>query len=120
MFRQAGYSRAIAVDVADIEHRLRKLENRLERLGSRATANASQAVDRVSDVLASALSDISERFRGGAGSMSDEALKFGGEAARLGNDAVRRLSAEVKHRPLMALAIVATVGILLGLSSRRR
>jgi hypothetical protein len=40
------------------------------------------------------------------------------EAAKLGNDALRRLSNEVEHRPLITLAIAVGVGILVGLASR--
>jgi hypothetical protein len=43
--------------------------------------------------------------------MSDEAAKFG-------NDALRRLSNEVEHRPLVTLAVAVGVGILVGLASR--
>jgi ElaB/YqjD/DUF883 family membrane-anchored ribosome-binding protein len=119
MFRQAGYSHAVAVDVAEIERRLHAIEKRLERVGGGAPANASRAVDRVGEVVATALSEIAERFRGGAGSVGDEAMKIGSDAAKFGNDALRRVSDEVKHRPLVALAIVAGLGVLLGLSSRR-
>jgi ElaB/YqjD/DUF883 family membrane-anchored ribosome-binding protein len=40
------------------------------------------------------------------------------EAAKLGNDALRRLSNEVEHRPLVTLAVAIGVGILVGLASR--
>ncbi|HMF26015.1 MAG TPA: hypothetical protein VKG24_28370, partial [Pseudolabrys sp.] len=40
------------------------------------------------------------------------------EAAKLGNDALRRLSNEVEHRPLVTLAVAVGVGILVGLASR--
>ena len=39
MFSQSGYSRAMSADLAEIERRLRALEKRLERAGSR-TARA--------------------------------------------------------------------------------
>ena len=54
------------------------------------------------------LSSIADRFRGGADSMSDE-------AAKLGNDALRRLSNEVEHRPLVTLAVAVGVGIVVGI-----
>jgi hypothetical protein len=37
------------------------------------------------------------------------------EAAKLGNDALRRLSNEVEHRPLVTLAVAVGVGILVGI-----
>jgi ElaB/YqjD/DUF883 family membrane-anchored ribosome-binding protein len=119
MFGQSGYSRAISTDIGEIERRLRSLEQRLERVGGRTSASAAQAADRVGETVASALSSMAERFRGGANSMSDEAAKIGSEAAKLGNDALRRISNEVEHRPLVTLAVAVGVGILVGLASHR-
>jgi ElaB/YqjD/DUF883 family membrane-anchored ribosome-binding protein len=51
--------------------------------------------------------------------MSDEASKFGGEAAKLGNDALRRLSKEVAERPFVTLALAIGAGLLVGFASRR-
>ena len=84
------------------------------------SASAAQAADRVGETIASALTSMAERFRGGAGSMGDEAARIGSEAAKLGNDALRRLSDEVEHRPLVTLAVAVGVGILVGLASHRR
>jgi len=124
MFHQAGYSRAIAADIGEIDRRLRALERTLERVGGRASASAGQAADRLGEAVASALSTIADRFRNGAGSMGDEAVrlgnKFGGEAAKLGDVALRRLSDEVEHRPLVTLAVAVGVGILVGLATHRR
>ena len=127
MFRQSGYSRAISADLGEIERRLRSLEQQLERVGSRTSASATQAADRVGEIIASALSGIAERFRGGANTFGDETAKIGSEAARLGNeaakvgnDALRRLANEVEHRPLVTLAVAVGVGVLIGLASQRR
>jgi ElaB/YqjD/DUF883 family membrane-anchored ribosome-binding protein len=123
MFRQSGYSRVIAADMGDIERRLRtlerQLERQLERLGER-TSGAAQAADRVGEGIASALTSIAERFRGGASSVSDEAARIGNEAAELGNEALRRASREVERHPLVVLAVAVGVGILIGLASHRR
>ena len=78
-----------------------------------------QATDRVGEIIATALGDAADRFRGGARSVGDEAARFGQEAARVGNDALRRISEEVEHRPLFMLAIAAGVGFLVGLAGRR-
>ena len=77
-----------------------------------------QTADHVGDTIASALSGVAERFRSGA--MSEDAARIGDEAVRLGNDALRRLSREVEHRPLVTLAVAVGVGILVGLISNRR
>jgi ElaB/YqjD/DUF883 family membrane-anchored ribosome-binding protein len=116
---QSGYSRATSPNVGEIERRLRSIEQRLERAGGRASASAVQTADHVGETIASALSSIADRFRRGANSMSDEAAKIGSGTAKLGNDALRRLSKEVEHRPLVTLAVAVSVGILVGLAIRR-
>ncbi len=120
MFPRSGYSRAISAEFGEIEQRLRALERQLERVGGRSAASAAQSADRVGETIASALNGMAERFRGGANSMRDEAAKIGSEAAKLGNAALRRLSNEVEHRPLVTLAVAVGVGLLVGLASQRR
>jgi ElaB/YqjD/DUF883 family membrane-anchored ribosome-binding protein len=123
MFRQSGNSRAISADIGEIERRLRAIEHRLERAGGRASASAAQAADQVGESIAAAFGNIAERFRGSAASVSDEAVKIGGhaakEAAKLGHGALRRISQEVEHRPLVTLAVAVGVGVLVGLASHR-
>ncbi len=111
MLGQSGYSRTMLPNVREIETRLRSLEQQLERVGDRTSASTAEVVERVGAAIAPVLNDIADRFRGGAHSMSDE-------AAKLGNDALRRLSNEVEHRPLVTLAVAVGVGILVGLASR--
>ena len=106
MLGQSGYSRAMLPNVRGIERRLRSLEQQLERVGGR-----TEVAERAGAAIAPVLSSIADRFRGGTHSMSDE-------AAKLGNDALRRLSNEVEHRPLITLAVAVGVGILVGLASR--
>jgi len=98
-------------NVREIERRLRSLEQQLERVGDRTSVSTAEVVERVGAAIAPVLSSIADRFRGGAPSMSDE-------AAKLGNDALRRLSNEVEHRPLITLAAAVSVGVLVGLASR--
>ncbi len=69
-----------------------------------------------------ALSDLVDRFRGGARSVGGEATRFGQDAARfgheatkLGGDALRRVSTEIERRPLVTVAIAVGVGLLIGL-----
>jgi ElaB/YqjD/DUF883 family membrane-anchored ribosome-binding protein len=120
MLGRNGYSRATSAHVGEIERRLRTIERRLERAGGRASASATQTVDHVGEVVASALSGIAERFRGDASGMAQEAARFGSAAAKVGNNALHRLSEEVEHRPLVTLAVAVGVGILVGLASHRR
>jgi ElaB/YqjD/DUF883 family membrane-anchored ribosome-binding protein len=116
MFSRSGYSRAIA-DIGDVEQRLRALERRLERIGGRSAAGATQAVDRAGEVIASTLSGVAEALRGRANSMGNDVARLGGEAAKLGDRALRRVADEVEHRPLITLAVAVGVGILVGLAS---
>ena len=111
MLGQSGYSRAVPPNVRGIERRLRLLEQQLERAGGRTSASTAEVAERAAAAIVPVLSSIANRFRGGTHSMSDE-------AAKLGNDALRRLSNEVEHRPLVTLAVAVGVGILVGLASR--
>ena len=111
MLGQSGSSRAMLPNVRGIERRLRSLEQQLERVGGRTSASTAEVAERAGAAIAPVLSSIADRFRGGTHSMSDE-------AAKLGNDALRRLSNEVEHRPLVTLAVAVGVGILVGLASR--
>jgi ElaB/YqjD/DUF883 family membrane-anchored ribosome-binding protein len=111
MLGQSGYSRAMLPNVRDIERRLRSLEQQLERVGDRTSESTAEIAERVGAAIAPVLSSIADQFRGGAHSMGDE-------VAKLGNDVLRRLSNEIKHRPLVTLAVAVGVGILVGLASR--
>lgn len=112
MFRQSGNSSAIFGNIREIEGRLRTLERQLEGVGSRASTNAGLVAESIGEAVASALSSMSDRLRGGAKTV-------GSDAAKAGSYALRRLSAEVEDRPLIMLAVALGVGILLGLSAQR-
>ena len=105
---------------ADLDRLLQDLEQRLTRLSRIASRAAPGAVDRVSDVVVTALNDMADRFRGPARRVRGEASEFGDEALRIGNDALRKLTREIEHRPLLLLALAVGVGALaVGLLSRR-
>jgi ElaB/YqjD/DUF883 family membrane-anchored ribosome-binding protein len=112
MFRRSAHSAAISANLREIDGRLRALERHLQRVGSRTSTNAAVAAEGIGEAVASALSSMAERLRGGATSV-------GSEAAKIGNDALRRLSDEVENRPLVVLAVAVGVGILVGLSFQR-
>jgi ElaB/YqjD/DUF883 family membrane-anchored ribosome-binding protein len=109
----------MSANLGEIERRLRSLEHRLKQAGVRVSAKADHTADHLGDAIASVLSSIADRFRGDAGSMIDPA-KIGTAAAKVGNDALRRLSREVEYRPLATLAIAVCMGILVGLAIHRR
>jgi ElaB/YqjD/DUF883 family membrane-anchored ribosome-binding protein len=118
MFHQR--SSAFAPSISAIEGRLRALEGELERVGRkagrRAAANASVAGDHIGDAIASAVTEIVDRFRSGRRFAGDEAVRFGNEASKLGNNALERVASEVEHRPLITLAVAIGVGILIGMA----
>jgi ElaB/YqjD/DUF883 family membrane-anchored ribosome-binding protein len=101
----------------EIESRLNSIEQSVRRDGRRL-AKSIPSTDQAGEMVASALNAVAERFRGI--SVGDEAARLGNEAAKYGNYAVRRVSKEVAHRPLIALGIAVGVGVLLGLASSRR
>jgi ElaB/YqjD/DUF883 family membrane-anchored ribosome-binding protein len=125
MFHQR--SSAFAPNIVAIEGRLRALEDELERFGRkagrRASAGMSTAADRVGDAVASAVSEIVDRLRSGGRTASDEALRFGNDAAkfgaRVGNDALQRVAEEVEHRPLLTVAVAIGIGILIGMAGTK-
>jgi ElaB/YqjD/DUF883 family membrane-anchored ribosome-binding protein len=117
-------SSAFDRNISALEGRLHALENELERLGRsagrRASAGMSAAGDHVGDAIAAAVAEIVDRFRSGRRLASDEAVRFGNEAAKfgakVGNDALQRVATEVEHRPLVTLAVAIGVGVLIGMA----
>ena len=111
---------AFATNVSAIEGRLRALENELERIGRAAgrhtSAGMSAAGDHVGDAIASAVTEIVDRFRSGRRLAGDEAARFGNKAAKFGNDSLHRMANAVEHRPLVTLAVAVGVGILIGMA----
>src|SRR5262249_61819373 len=99
MFPRSRYSRAISAEFGEMDQRLRALERQLERVGSHSAASAARAAEGVGETVASALNGMAERLRGGAYSLRDEAGKIARPAARLSNDALRRLSKPAAHPP---------------------
>jgi ElaB/YqjD/DUF883 family membrane-anchored ribosome-binding protein len=111
---------AFATNVSAIEGRVRALENELERIartaGRHTSGGMSATGDHVGDAIASAVTEIVDRFRGGRRLAGDQAVLFGNEAAKLGNVALHRMASEVEHRPLVTLAVAVGVGILIGIA----
>jgi hypothetical protein len=87
---------AFAANLPAIEGRLRALENELERIGRAAgrhtSAGMSATGDRVGDAIASAVTEIVDRFRSGGRLAGDEAARFGNKAAKFGNDSLHRMA----------------------------
>ena len=120
MTASSRYTRAISSEVVDIERRLQTLQNGLEKLRARSTANARDTADSLSDALSSALSGWSERFRQGASTLGDQSAALGKDAARYGAAALSQISKETEQRPLIAIAVALGVGILIGMATGAR
>jgi ElaB/YqjD/DUF883 family membrane-anchored ribosome-binding protein len=103
-------------DIAEIEREIsqlmRDLETRVGRLNTLTRRGASHAASEASDFVSDTLSETAERLRNGAHTVTDE-------AARMGNDALRKIEDEIGHRPLLTLAIAAGIGFLAGMANRR-
>jgi len=104
-----GRSRGSRIRASDLQRRIGSLEQQLVRFGGRASARGSEMFD-----------DIAERLRGSTSSMGKEAIRYGNDAAKLGNNALRRLSQEVETRPLPTLVTAVGFGILIALLLHRR
>lgn len=92
------------------------LEKRLRRLSGTARREASGASGEVSDFVSDALSGIMKRVRESA---SDVGKSVADEASHFGSDALKKMTDEVEHRPLLMLGIAAGIGFLAGLANRR-
>ena len=120
MTASSRYTRAISSEVGDIERRLQTLQNGLEKLRARSSANARDTADSLGEVLSSALLGWPDRFRQGAGSLGDQSAAFGKDAARYGAAALGQISKETERRPLVAIAVALGVGILIGMATSAR
>ena len=107
---------AAAEEIAAIEDLMNDLEKRLRRLSGTARGEASGASSDVRDFVSEALERITTRVRDSASGVTHSVAD---EASRLGGDALKKITDEVEHRPLVVLAIAAGIGFLAGLASRR-
>jgi hypothetical protein len=118
MSGSSRFSELVSAEAGEIERRLRALEKRLNVAGARASTNARNTAENLSDAVASALSDWADRFRQGASTVSDQSAALGRDAAKLGTVAVNRIADETGRRPLFALVVAVGVGILIGMTIR--
>jgi len=111
---------------AIVDH-LQAIERELAAMGRqagrRASANASAAGDLIADTVGPILNDIADRFWRGQRAATDSAADLSGRAVRMGgrvgNDALERIAAQAKERPLLTLAVAIGVGVLIGAAGRR-
>ena len=120
MTGSSRYSRAFSSEVGDIERRLQALQRGIDKLGTRASSNARDAADELSEAVSSALSNWADRFRQGASSLGEQSAPFFKDATRYGTSAVSQILKETERRPLFAIAVALSVGVLIGMATRGR
>jgi uncharacterized protein YjbJ (UPF0337 family)/ElaB/YqjD/DUF883 family membrane-anchored ribosome-binding protein len=111
-------TRVISSDIGDIERRLRILQNGIDKLGARTSANARDTADGLGETVALALTSWADRFR--QGSLGEKSAAFGKDAARYGTAALSQISKETEQRPLVAVAVALGIGILIGMAASGR
>jgi ElaB/YqjD/DUF883 family membrane-anchored ribosome-binding protein len=107
---------AAADEIAAIEDLMSDLEKRLRRLSSTAQKETTGAASEVGDFVSETLERILERVRSSTAGITDTVAD---EATRISGDALKKVTDEVEHRPLMMLGIAAGIGFLIGLANRR-
>mgnify|MGYP001191870230 CR=1 FL=1 len=115
-------SNAFGPSVTAIQNHLGAVEKELEKIGRiagrRGSAAASAAGTQIGDTISTVLSDMIERFRERGEAASDQATRLGNRALKLGagygSDAVARVSAQAKDRPLFTLGVALGIGVLIG------
>lgn len=112
--RKSGYTTPL--DISEVGRLLHELEGRLGQLAAFISANAREASGTVPDRISDAWSDVSERVRT---SLRHNARGVGAEASRIGTGVWHTIEDEVVNRPLLALAIAAGIGFVIGALNRR-
>lgn len=118
MSGSSRFGQLTSAQTGEIERRLQALEKTLNEIGARASTNSRDIIGDLSDVIASALSTWADRFRQGAGTVGDQSAALGKDAARLGTMALDRIGDESRRRPLVAVAVALSAGLLIGMAVR--
>jgi len=105
-----------ADEVAAIEDLMNDLEKRLRRLSETTRTETAGASSDIRDFVSEALGAIMKRVRDSASDVTETVAE---EATRYGTDAIKKLTGEVEHRPIVMLGIAAGIGFLLGMANRR-
>lgn len=118
MARKSRTSRsATAEDVADIEALLREIEGRLDYLSSAAAVDGRRLGGMFPDIIAAAIAGLT----GLVGQKArDGAVETGAGAGRASAGGWGRLENNVDPRPVLAIALAASVGFVVGLLARRQ
>ena len=105
----------VAAMRAEVDDMIGALEERINRLNQLTKRGAVHATEGANDIVLNAISgltgQVTNRMQNNAKSVSDE-------VAKMGNQALKRVVAEIDQRPLLTLAIVAGIGFIAGLARR--
>ena|SRR5262245_24422022 len=104
------------LDWSEFGRLLLDLERGLSQMSAFMAGRVREAGSAVPDRLSETLADISDRVRT---TLRDNRSSIEG-AARMGEGALRRIEQEVADRPLVALAIAAGIGFVIGVLNSRR
>jgi ElaB/YqjD/DUF883 family membrane-anchored ribosome-binding protein len=110
--------RSTRLGIEDLLRNLRVLENELANGGRRSGAALNRTVEEATENIAARLSTLADQIRGSAASASGQVVRYGGEAARRGEDGLQWLADETINRPLPTLAIAVGFGVLVGMLLR--
>lgn len=116
---QAAMTRAVDDDVAamraEVRDMIASLEDKIERLNTLTKRGATHAAEGANDIVMSAISGLTGQM---TGRMEASAKSASDEVAKFGNQAIRRIVAEIDQRPFLTLAIAAGIGFIAGLARR--
>jgi ElaB/YqjD/DUF883 family membrane-anchored ribosome-binding protein len=104
--------------VEDLLRNLRVLENELATGGRRSGAALNRTLEDATENISTRLSALADQIRGSSASASGQVVRYGGEAARRGEDSLKWLSNETTNHPLPTLAIAVGFGVLIGMMLR--
>lgn len=110
---QAKRRRANPTQISELEQVIRGLEQRLAGIGGGRDGIRSAvtgASNQMGEAVADTLTDVVDRLRDRAFSVT--------EAARLGTGLLSRVTNEVERRPFMTVAIALGIGFLAGMAGR--
>jgi ElaB/YqjD/DUF883 family membrane-anchored ribosome-binding protein len=103
----------------DLERGLSQLSTfmsgRVREVGGAIPERVRDASSAIPDRLSDTLSEISDRLR----VLMRDNRHVGEEAMRMSQGALQRIEREVVDRPLVALAVAAGIGFLIGALNRR-
>ena len=116
MLHLSRRNEATSFDLGEIGRVLRDLEARLGEIAAFVSASAREAGGAVPDRVSGALSDASELMRT---SLRRNVRSIGGQATRMGTHAWHEIEDGIVRRPIVALAIAAGIGFLIGALNRR-